>query len=944
MKLICRKLGFFLLLFLLFLNKFSAQTCGGSFGAPIFMEDFGSVTTPLQMISPALVPPAFTNYVYSPKIPPDDGYYTITNSTEYLSWGWQKSLDHTNDAPGTYGNMLLVNASYTPGEFYRRRVSNLCSNQVYRFSAWILNIHRVGANVIKPNVTFQIRSTSGVILGSVSTGDLIEENGEFWRNFYLDFKSDPTSSDVDVVLINNAPGGMGNDLAIDDISFSPCGPATSVSTSIDVFTTGVCDNSLGFQLKAQISAGTYTTPNYIWQKSTDGGNTWVDLTLATTNPVINISAGSYQNNDLYRFIVGESTNISSPTCRVYSSNNKAIVLGYPAAPSPKIFNFCHNSTGNSIAISGKEILWYTTSTGGIPDTLPPTVDTSVVGSKDYWVTETVNGCESSRTKITVNIIPIPTVPLVTNYQYCQNSTANQLTANGTNLLWYSSATGGTGSSSAPIPTTSQLGVTSFWVSQNNGTCESARAEIKVTVLANPNAPQVSDIQYCHNASATPLTAAGTNLLWYTSSTGGIGTAIAPTPNTSQVGGFSFWVSQSVNGCESPRAKITVTVFPIPTAPQVADVQFCQNSTASALVATGSNLLWYTSQTGGTGSSNAPIPSTTQIGDFYYWVSQNINGCESPRAPIKVSVLANPNPPLVANYQYCQNYTASALSATGTNLLWYSSATGGAGTSVAPIPSTTQAGNFSFWVSQSNGNCESARAEIVVTVLPAPHSDVLENKSICDGGTVTLDAGGGFSAYEWNTIPIQSSRQIIVTSAGKYTVKLTGSNGCTAFQTVEVTNGVTPNIINIKSGENFLEISAEGGNPPYFYSLDNVNWQTSNIFTNLKAGIYQIFVKSQTNSCTAVAQSAVLFIPNVITPNQDSFNDVWKVGNIEYFKNAKLAIYDRYGKKVFYTEDISKFNWDGFYLGRVLPSDTYWYVIEIQNNYTRTGWILLKTRN
>ena len=50
------------------------------------------------------------------------------------------------------------------------------------------------------------------------------------------------------------------------------------------------------------------------------------------------------------------------------------------------------------------------------------------------------------------------------------------------------------------------------------------------------------------------------------------------------------------------------------------------------------------------------------------------------------------------------------------------------------------------------------------------------------------------------------------------------------------------------------------------------------------------------------------------------------------------------KKVFYTEDISKFNWDGFYLGRVLPSDTYWYVIEIQNNYTRTGWILLKTRN
>jgi hypothetical protein len=38
---------------------------------------------------------------------------------------------------------------------------------------------QIWTNGIKPNVTFQIRSTSGAILGSVSTGDLIEENGEF---------------------------------------------------------------------------------------------------------------------------------------------------------------------------------------------------------------------------------------------------------------------------------------------------------------------------------------------------------------------------------------------------------------------------------------------------------------------------------------------------------------------------------------------------------------------------------------------------------------------------------------------------------------------------------------------------------------------------------------------------------------------------------------------
>lgn len=710
MRLARKEVRFFLLIFFLLLSKFSAQTCGGSFGAPIFTETFGSVTSSWQVISPALVPPAFTNYIYSSSYPPYDGHYTITNLSNYTPWNWQSSTDHTDDAPGTYGNMLLVNAYYTPGEFYRRRVSNLCSNQVYRFSAWALNLYKYGTNGIRPNITMQIKSTSGAILGTVDTGNLPEDATPIWRNFYIDFKSDPTSSDVDVVLINNAPGGIGNDLAIDDISFSPCGPATSVSTSLDVFNKGVCDNSLGFQLQAQISAGTYATPNYIWQKSTDAGKTWVDLTVATTNPSVNIGAGTYQNNDLYRFIIGESSNINSANCRVYSSNFKAIVFGYPSAPTGKIFNFCQYSTGNSVSISGKEILWYTSATGGTPDAQSPVIDTSVVGSKDYWVTETVNGCESSRTKITVNILANPSAPMVTDYQFCRNSTASALTAIGNNLLWYNSSTGGNGNSTAPIPSTAQTGVFSFWVSQNNGTCESARAEIKVTVL------------------------------------------------------------------------------------------------------------------------------------------------------------------------------------------------------------------------------------------PEPHSDVLENQSVCDGGDVTLDAGSGFVGYEWNTVPPQYSQSIKVKSPGKYTVKLTGNNGCTAEQVVEVINGVTPIITNIKSGENFLEVFAESGNPPYFYSLDNVSWQTSNIFTNLKAGIYQIYVKSQTNSCTAISTSAVLFIPNVITPNQDRFNDVWKVGNIEYFKNAKLAIYDRYGKRIFYTQDISKFNWDGFYLGRTLPSDTYWYIIEIENSYTRTGWILLKTRN
>ena len=50
-----------LILVLLSSNQFRAQVCGGSFGAPIFTEDFGSVSSSFQVISPALQSPAFTN-------------------------------------------------------------------------------------------------------------------------------------------------------------------------------------------------------------------------------------------------------------------------------------------------------------------------------------------------------------------------------------------------------------------------------------------------------------------------------------------------------------------------------------------------------------------------------------------------------------------------------------------------------------------------------------------------------------------------------------------------------------------------------------------------------------------------------------------------------------------------------------------------------------------
>ncbi len=158
--------------------------------------------------------------------------------------------------------------------------------------------------------------------------------------------------------------------------------------------------------------------------------------------------------------------------------------------------------------------------------------------------------------------PVANTPI----NYCQGSAAVPLSATGTNLLWYTTATGGTGSTTAPTPSTAAAGSTTYYVSQTIG-CESPRFAIVVNVSAATLPPIVtSPVTYCRNSVAVPLTAAGTNLLWYTTATGGTGSATAPTPSTATAGSTTYYVSQTQSCGESQRAALTIVVTPTPPAP------------------------------------------------------------------------------------------------------------------------------------------------------------------------------------------------------------------------------------------------------------------------------------------------------------------------------------------------------------------------------------------
>lgn len=389
---------------------------------------------------------------------------------------------------------------------------------------------------------------------------------------------------------------------------------------------------------------------------------------------------------------------------------------------------------------------------------PPCHTYPAAGNYTVTLTATNFTCGSDvKTKV-ITVSPQSPPPTVTPVSYCRGASASPLTATGTGLRWYTTATGGTGSTTAPTPLTNTPGVTNYYVTQTiPGSCESTRVPLTVTVNALPGAPTVtSPLQLCLNQATVPLTATGTNLLWYTTATGGTGDPNAPTPSSAAVGTQTWWVSQRTNGCEGPRAQIIVNVNALAVAPAVTSpIVYCQNASAVPLTASGSGLLWYTVSSGGTGSSAAPTPSTVTPGSTTYYVSQ-VTGCgESPRSAITVNVNAMPNATI--------NYTPAILCNTGNPPLavTFSGTTGGT-FSVTPgglpinagsgeiTPDGANAGGYTIrYTIPASGGCPVYNATTNVTINSTPDARI-SYPAICTANPATAvtrtgSAGGTYSA-------------------------------------------------------------------------------------------------------------------------------------------------------------------------------------------------------
>ena len=334
------------------------------------------------------VPNGYTYANFSTNMP-NDYYYNISNNTSTGGAGyttsnawpipdnsatthrvftvWDIIGDHTgavnpllgnpptDTVNGTGGYMAVINASYKTDIAFLDTVTNLCPNTYYEYYAWFRNIcSRCGCDSngkapgagyiptgpgdssgVHPNLTFNVNGYD-----YYTTGNILYSGQWVLKGFtYL---TGPTQTSMVIYIRNNAPGGGGNDWAIDDIGVATCVPSISLTPNKPDTLCQGADDTVRFKVSAFFN--NYT--EWKLEKSIDNGVTWTSPGLDTlgnpasgsATPVYNPVTSQYEylitryyrlnlvdTKIIYRLTVASTTSsLSSSSCSYVASSPKIV--------------------------------------------------------------------------------------------------------------------------------------------------------------------------------------------------------------------------------------------------------------------------------------------------------------------------------------------------------------------------------------------------------------------------------------------------------------------------------------------------------------------------------------------------------------------------------------------------------------------------------------------
>ncbi|MDP5041971.1 MAG: T9SS type A sorting domain-containing protein [Crocinitomicaceae bacterium] len=457
-----------------------------------------------------------------------------------------------------------------------------------------------------------------------------------------------------------------------------------------------------------------------------------------------------------------------------TASDNVIVTVMPLPATPVVSTpgtYCGNTvlTANN---GGSGIMYFQGTTSNGTSITTPSTSESITTSGTYYFRAREGVCWGTETAAAVVINPIPNPGLIAG--------GNNGVCVGSSITLSNNISGGVWTSSNPNLATidAQTGVVNaisagsvvitYTVTNSFGCVNAATKVLQIKALPSNQILIPPATQICAGESVSLQASTASSYLWSNNVT-------TQTLSVTSSGTYSVIIT-GANGCSSNSNAVTITVIPAPTIASISGVSgLCMGAAQQYLNAT-PNGLWSSSNPAVlavnplTGLATPVSPGSATL---TYHVA-NMPGCLNANpgtASQVIAVNALPNAQVTQNGSttFCQGDSITLVASAGASYLWSS------GQTTQSIV-VNAAGTYQVAITTVNG-CSANSNSVQINVNPVPNATIYpgNNIAICAGASINITTGSAV-AYTWSNG--QTTPSINVSSAGTFTVALTGSNGCT----------------------------------------------------------------------------------------------------------------------------------------------------------------------
>ncbi|MDD5571851.1 MAG: gliding motility-associated C-terminal domain-containing protein [Bacteroidales bacterium] len=563
---------------------------------------------------------------------------------------------------------------------------------------------------------------------------------------------------------------------------------------------------------------------------------------------------------------------------------------------------CFEATAIVSAYNGVSYTW---NTGALTSdiTVTPSITTT------YYVTgANTAGCTGTGQAV-VTINPKPNVTALGN-TICIGASTNITSSGANTYTWSNGQTGNL------IPVTPGS-TTTYTVTgtDGNGCTNTAEAIVNVNPLPNVTA---SGNTICIGA-ITNINASGANTYTWSNSQTGSNVTVNPIQT------ITYTVTGTDgNGCTN-TAETTVNVNPLPNVSATGNT-ICIGAVTDINASGAVTYTWSNSETGSTVTVNPTLTTTYSV------TGTDANTCTNTALAV---VNVNPLPNVTATGNTICFGVFSSINASGANTYTWSNTMTGSSITISPTITTI----YNVTGTDLNGCTNTAVA--VMTVNPNPIIAETPADEYCEqsDGSIKINISSGTPGFTYFWSNGSTTKDLDSIHAGTYTVTVIDAEGCSAVKTVVINNiniypNGNPSVDTVKALITHLFLFNWNGVPGLIYHWSFGDGSTSSLVNPVhiyeKTGTYTItLIVTSVEGCekeyvliVEVINPSKIEVFNVVTPNHDGLNEIYKVKYTGNFTEFSMVIYNRWGTKLFETNDI-----DGGWDPRNHPDGVYYYIIK-----------------